>query len=74
MTEYETNPHQPGKRDPGTPDETAELGPWDGSVAAGSGDAEQSEPQAAQADTPPGPWTSPLPATVPPPGPWRQHS
>jgi putative serine protease PepD len=47
MTEYETNPQQPGRPEPGAPDETAELRQQAAGGAAGSG-AERSQPQATQ--------------------------
>jgi putative serine protease PepD len=40
MTEHETNPQQPGRPEPGAPDETAELRQQDRGVPAGSGDAD----------------------------------
>jgi putative serine protease PepD len=69
MTEYEANPHQPGKPEPGSPDQTADLPPQEARPAAASGDAERSESAApptpapaGQYAPPPDPWAPPAPA------------
>jgi putative serine protease PepD len=48
MTEYETNPQQPGRPESGAPDETARLPQQVGGEPAGSGGAERSESQDTQ--------------------------
>ncbi len=64
MTEYETNPPQPGRPDPGAPEATTELPTQHGDAERSGPDAERSEPRSEPAS---GPWSAAAPEPRPTP-------